>query len=122
MSARERLAAMIRTDAGSLTVWSTAEVQAALDLHAAEVLAKHGRTGEKCIPTGEQLAEDGATHRHPHPRPCEFPEVLPCLCVRPGRLPDWAFEVARSRARIAAYFRCAAYGRAAAAEQRGAAA
>src|SRR5690606_34607778 len=26
-----------------------------------------------------------STHDHRHPRPCEFPEVLPCRCVRPGR-------------------------------------
>lgn len=115
MSARDRLAAMVRTDAGSLTVWSLAEVQAALDAHAVEVLA--GRTGGKCIPAGEQPIEDGATHRHP--RPCEFPEVLPCRCVRPGRLPDSAFVTARARARIAGFFRCAAAGRTDAAELQG---
>lgn len=73
--------------------------------------------GEKCIPAGEQPVEDGATHRHP--RPCEFPEVLPCRCVRPGRLPDSAFVTARARARIAGFFRCAAAGRADAAELQG---
>lgn len=85
-----------------------------------EVLAKRGLTGEKCIPGGEQPAEDGATHRHP--RPCEFPEVLPCLCSQPGRLPDAAFTRARNRARIAGFFRLVHLGRAAAAEQRGVAA
>ena len=94
--------------------------QRVVDTLLAQYDAERPATGEKCIPGGEQPVEDGATHRHP--RPCEFPEVLPCRCVRPGRLPDSSFVRARQRARIAAFFRCAAYGRAAATEQRGAAA
>lgn len=41
---------------------------------------------------------------HPHPRPCEFPEVLPCRCVRPHSLPEAAFLRARRRALVSAYF------------------
>ncbi|MCT9139038.1 hypothetical protein [Streptomyces violarus] len=114
MSARDKLLALDGSDE-----WP-AVVDRILAEHRVEVLAEHGRTGEKCIPGGEQPAEDGATHRHP--RPCEFPEVLPCLCSQPGRLPDAAFIRARNRARIAGLFRLVQLGRAAAAEQRGAAA
>lgn len=57
---------------------------------------------EKCIPGGVQPREDGATHRHP--RPCEFPEVLPCLCVRPAALPEESFLRARRRALVSSYF------------------
>lgn len=78
-------------------------------------LRSTAQADEKSIPAGApEPVEDVATHRHP--RPCEFPEVLPCRCVRPGNLPDGAFVRAKQRARIAAYFRCAAYGRAAAAD------
>ncbi|MEV8124067.1 hypothetical protein AB0P07_08130 [Streptomyces sp. NPDC085944] len=59
-------------------------------------------TGEKSIPAGVQPVEDGATHRHP--RPCEFPTVLPCMCVRPGHLPEASFLRARQRGRIGDYF------------------
>jgi len=38
MSARERLADMIRTDRGDMNVYSAIEVRAALDAHRAEVL------------------------------------------------------------------------------------
>jgi hypothetical protein len=38
MSARERLQLMVRMDAGSMTVWSEAEVSNALDAYRAEVL------------------------------------------------------------------------------------
>ncbi|WP_051852089.1 hypothetical protein [Streptomyces sp. NRRL F-5650] len=75
---------------------------------------------EKSIPAGEQPVEDVATHRHP--RPCEFPEVLPCRCVRPGRLPDSSFVRAKQLARVSGFFRCVALGRAAAADLRRAAA
>lgn len=78
------------------------------------------QTGEKSIPAGVQPVEDVATHRHP--RPCEFPEVLPCRCVRPGRLPDSSFVRAKQLARVSGFFRCVALGRAAAADLRGAAA
>jgi hypothetical protein len=81
---------------------------------AVEVLTKTG--GEKCIPASNQPAEDGATHQHP--RPCEYPEALPCACPRPGTLPEASFIRARKRSRIAAFFRCARYGRADAAERR----
>lgn len=40
MSARERLADMIRTDRGDMNVYSEIEVRAALDDHRAEVLAE----------------------------------------------------------------------------------
>lgn len=69
------------------------------------------QTGEKCIPAGEQPAEDEATHRHP--RPCEFPTVLPCCCPRPGALPDASFVRARRRACIGAFFHGTRDGRAA---------
>jgi hypothetical protein len=75
---------------------------------------------EKSIPAGPGPREDDATHRHP--RPCEFPEVLPCRCVRPGRLPDSSFVRAKQRARISGFFRCAAMGRGKARELRRAAA
>jgi len=39
MSARERLADMVRTDRGDMNVYSPSEVRDALDAHAAEVLA-----------------------------------------------------------------------------------
>ncbi|MEU2739867.1 hypothetical protein ABZ656_32045 [Streptomyces sp. NPDC007095] len=43
-----------------------------------------------------------STHRHP--RPCEFPTVLPCRCpVRPSSLPEVSFVRARHRARVAAF-------------------
>ncbi|MFF2651502.1 hypothetical protein [Streptomyces sp. NPDC058045] len=41
-----------------------------------------------------------STHRHP--RPCEFPTVLPCRC--PAALPETSVVRARRRARIAAFF------------------
>lgn len=76
---------------------------------------------EKSIPAGApEPVEDDATHRHP--RPCEFPEVLPCRCVRPGHLPDASFVRAKERARISGFFRCAAMGRGKARERQGAAA
>ncbi|MFM9373326.1 hypothetical protein [Streptomyces sp. Da 82-17] len=40
MSARDRLTAMVRTDRGSMTVWSPGEVQDALDAYRTEVLQK----------------------------------------------------------------------------------
>lgn len=43
-----------------------------------------------------------STHRHP--RPCEYPDVLPCLCPRPSTLPEESFIRARHRARIGAFF------------------
>lgn len=65
-------------------------------------LRSTAQADEKSIPTGEQPAEDVATHRHP--RPCEFPTVLPCRCVRPGHLPEASFIRARKRGRIGDYF------------------
>ncbi|MFD3714306.1 hypothetical protein [Streptomyces sp. NPDC058677] len=62
-----------------------------------------------------------STHEQRHPRPCEFPTVLPCTCPRPSALPDAAFVRARRRARIAAFFHSARAGRATAANRRGAA-
>ena len=43
MNARKRLSVMVRTDRGSMTVWSPAEVTDALDAHRAEVLAEDGQ-------------------------------------------------------------------------------
>lgn len=40
MNARERLNIMVRTDRGSMTVWSPDEVRAALDAYRTEVLAE----------------------------------------------------------------------------------
>lgn len=51
-----------------------------------------------------------STHRHP--RPCEFPTVLPCTCPRPSALPDASFARARHRARMAVFFNAARAGRA----------
>jgi hypothetical protein len=104
MSARDKLLALDGSDE-----WP-AVVDQILAEHRAEVFAEHGITGEKCIPGGAQPAEDGATHRHP--RPCEFPTVLPCSCPRPSALPDTAFVRARRRARIAEFFRSAREGHA----------
>jgi hypothetical protein len=39
MTARERVEAMIRTDRGNMTAWSTTEVRNALDAYRAEILA-----------------------------------------------------------------------------------
>lgn len=94
-------------------------VEQLLAKYDAELLAAQA-TGEKSIPAGVQPVADVATHRHP--RPCEFPEVLPCRCVRPGRLPDSSFVRAKQLARVSGFFRCVALGRAAAADLRGAAA
>jgi len=69
-------------------------------------------TGEKSIPAGEQPVEDEATRRHSHPRPCEFPEVLPCSCPRPGALPEASFIRARKRRLIAAFFQGVKHGHA----------
>ncbi|MFD5838184.1 hypothetical protein ACFWHV_32245 [Streptomyces collinus] len=96
MSARDKLLTLDGSDE-----WP-AVVDRILAEHRAEVLAEHGNTGEKCIPGGEQPVEDGATHRHP--RPCEFPEVLPCRCVRPTALPEESFLRARRRALVSSYF------------------
>lgn len=60
---------------------------------------------EKCTPGGDQPREDEATHAAPRPR---------ALSVE-------SFARARNRAGIAGYFRCARWGRDAAAEARGAA-
>ncbi|MGS2588046.1 hypothetical protein [Streptomyces hebeiensis] len=46
MNARERLAAMIRTNPGSMTVWSTVEASTALDAYRDEVLAEAAETLE----------------------------------------------------------------------------
>ncbi|MFC8873186.1 hypothetical protein [Streptomyces ardesiacus] len=93
-------------------------VEQLLAKYDAELLA---HTGEKSIPAGApEPVADVATHRHP--RPCEFPEVLPCRCVRPGRLPDSSFVCAKQLARVSGFFRCVALGRAAAADLRRAAA
>lgn len=94
-------------------------VEQLLAKYDAELLAGQD-TGEKSIPAGVQPVEDVATHRHP--RPCEFPEVLPCRCVRPGHLPDGSFVRAKQRARISGFFRCAAMGRGKVRERQGAAA
>lgn len=40
-----------------------------------------------------------------HPLPCEYPDVLPCLCpVRPHALSEEAYERARRRSCVGAYF------------------
>ncbi|MCX4969361.1 hypothetical protein OHA98_41790 [Streptomyces sp. NBC_00654] len=44
-----------------------------------------------------------STHEQRHPRPCEFPTVLPCQCPRPSALPESSFIRARYRARIGAF-------------------
>lgn len=49
-----------------------------------------------------------STHRHP--RPCEFPTVLPCLCPRPSALPEASFIRAKHRGRIGALFSGVANG------------
>ncbi|MCU8589353.1 hypothetical protein [Streptomyces sp. A13(2022)] len=64
--------------------------------------------GEKSIPADAQPVEDDATHRHP--RPCEYPEVLPCCCVRPGRLPEASFLRARRRSLVGAFFEGVKHG------------
>ena len=46
MNARERLTVMIRTDQGSMTVWSPPEVQDALDAYTAQVLREAARLTE----------------------------------------------------------------------------
>lgn len=53
MSARERLAAMVRTERGDMTVWSTDMVDAAIDARDAEVEAKVRRQllGDDCNPS-----------------------------------------------------------------------
>lgn len=43
MNARERLEVMIRTDRGSMTVWSQPEIRDALDAYRAEILAEDGQ-------------------------------------------------------------------------------
>ncbi|MGW0012566.1 hypothetical protein ACWDVX_22825 [Streptomyces tendae] len=75
-------------------------VEQLLGKYDAELLG--AQTGEKSIPAGVQPVVDVATHRHP--RPCEFPTVLPCQCVRPGHLPEASFLRARKRQRIGDYF------------------
>ncbi|MFE9624252.1 hypothetical protein [Streptomyces sp. NPDC006527] len=95
MSARDRLAAMVRTDAGSLTVWSVAEVHTALDDYRAEVLAAHGITGEKDT-RGLQPQQGESTPEPP----------------RPHALPEASFVRARACERIGGFFRCARIGHA----------
>jgi hypothetical protein len=62
---------------------------------------------------GESPQQGESTREQRHPRPCEFPTVLPCTCPRPSALPDAAFVRARRRARIAAFFHGARDGHAA---------
>ncbi|MET9729276.1 hypothetical protein ABZZ79_00995 [Streptomyces sp. NPDC006458] len=62
---------------------------------------------------GGSSQQGESTHEQRHPRPCEFPTVLPCTCPRPSALPDSAFARARRRARIAAFFHGARDGHAA---------
>lgn len=69
------------------------------------------RGSEKSTPGGSQPREDEATHRHP--RPCEFPTVMPCTCPRPSALSDASFARARRRARIASFIHGARDGHAA---------
>lgn len=75
-----------------------------------ELLAAHGIGGEKDT-RGGPPRQGESTHRHP--RPCEFPTVMPCTCPRPSALPDTAFARARRLARIAAFFHGARDGHAA---------
>ena len=66
-------------------------------------------TGEKDT-RGESPQQGESTHRHP--RPCEFPTVMPCTCPRPSALPDASLARARRRARVAPFFHAARAGRA----------
>jgi hypothetical protein len=56
MNARERLELMVRTDRGSMTVWSPAEVRNALDAYRVEVLTKAGVEYEDCSVCGAAQA------------------------------------------------------------------
>lgn len=49
MTARERLAIMVRTDRGNMTVWSQSEVRDALDAFAADVRAAALREGAEAV-------------------------------------------------------------------------
>lgn len=83
-------------------------VDALLAKYDGELLAAHGIGGEKDT-RGESPQQGESTHRHT--RPCEFPTVLPCTCPRPGQMPEASFVRARSRARIAEFFRSAGAAR-----------
>ncbi|MFG2468685.1 hypothetical protein ACGFXB_24965 [Streptomyces canus] len=76
-------------------------VDALLAKYDAERDAELRLGGEKDT-RGGSPQEGGSTHRHP--RPCEFPTVLPCQCPRPSALPEGSFIRARRRARIGAAF------------------
>ncbi|GAA3527489.1 hypothetical protein [Streptomyces osmaniensis] len=53
-----------------------------------------------------------STPEQRHPRPCEFPTVLPCTCPRPSMLPEASLIRAQHRACIASFFRAAHEGHA----------
>lgn len=103
-------------------------MSARTEAHAALMRAGYGASGADRLLDqieGDALAREKgtrggspqqgeSTHRHPHPRPCEFPTVLPCMCPRPSALPDSSFVRARRRALVAAFFRGAHEGHAAA--------
>ncbi|MCX5562762.1 hypothetical protein [Streptomyces sp. NBC_00038] len=76
-----------------------------------------GSVWQVTVEGGEQDTRGGSPQQgestHRHPRPCEFPTVLPCRCPRPSALPEASFIRARHRGRIAAFFRGAAEGHAA---------
>ncbi|MGA5489604.1 hypothetical protein ACPCK1_17830 [Streptomyces pseudogriseolus] len=77
-----------------------------LDQIEADALAREKDTRGGSPQQGESTPEQR------HPRPCEFPTVLPCACPRPSALPDVSFVRARRRSRIAAFFHAARAGRA----------
>jgi hypothetical protein len=101
-------------------------VNARTEVHAALMRAGYGAPGADRLL--DQIEADAVTRgrekdtrggspqqgesTHRHPRPCEFPTVLPCTCPRPSALPDASFVRARYRARIAPLFHAARAGHA----------
>lgn len=93
MSARDEVhAALMRIGYG------TPAADRLLDQIEGDALAREKDTRGGSPQQGE------STHEHAHPRPCEFPTVLPCRCPRPSALPEASFIRARHRAGIGAAF------------------
>jgi hypothetical protein len=84
-----------------------ASVAASIGKQLRGMAAEMTQRGSEKDTRGESSPLQGeSTHRHP--RPCEFPTVLPCTCPRPSALPEASFIRARHRRLIAAFFRGAA--------------
>lgn len=109
MNARERLQGMVRTDPGSMTVWSPTEVDDALDAHREEVITKaigrlraipvqctaltgpvwYGQGWTDAITTLEEIAEYSTPDYEAYPGELEKLRALALQLRAHARKEDW---------------------------------